>query len=182
MALRRVSRFGRSPPCNAWPEVPTPISHAAVGLAIAAWTEPGVATRRAYIVAAACAALPDIDVVGSLFHVSNASLFGHRGITHSLAFALAGAGLAAMLFFRGNARMSGVLSLAFLSHACLDALSTYSVGIAFFAPFSPQRYRFLWTPLGVRSGSVGGQIIQEAVVVLLPALLIAWMGIKARRR
>jgi inner membrane protein len=162
--------------------VPTPISHAAVGFAIAAWTGPGAPTRRACLVAAACAALPDIDVVGSLFHVSNASLFGHRGITHSLAFAFVGAALAAGIFFRGHARMTGVLSLAFLSHACLDALSTYSVGIAFFAPFSQQRYRFLWTPLGVRSGSVGGQIIQEAVVLLVPALLVAWIGIKARRR
>ncbi len=160
--------------------MPTPISHAAVGFAIAAWTQPGVATRRACVAAAACAALPDIDVIGSLFHVSNASLLGHRGITHSLAFGLAGAALATMIWFGGNARIALTLGLAFLSHACLDAFSTYSVGVAFLAPFSQQRFRFLWTPLGAPGGGVAGQLVQEGVVVLAPAVLIGWLGIKRR--
>ena len=72
--------------------------------------------------------------------------------------------------------MPAVLGLAIASHACLDALSTYSLGVEFFAPFSQERFRFLWTPLGVASGSLVGQLVQEALVVLLPALLLAWFG------
>ncbi len=168
--------------------MPTPISHAAVGFAVAAWTQHGVATRRVCIVAAACAVLPDMDVIAWLLHVSNASPFGHRAITHSLAFALVGAVVATIVFFpgnqwtRGRARIALILGLALVSHACLDALSTYSVGVEFFAPFSQRRFRFPWTPLGVPNGSLVGQIVQEAVFVLLPAVLVWWLGIRTRRR
>ena len=168
--------------------MPTPISHAAVGFAIAAWTQQRLPTGRVCIVAAACAALPDIDAIGWPLHVSAASLFGHRGITHSLTFALVSAAVATIVFFRGNqwtqgrARIALTLGLALVSHACLDALSTYSVGVEFFAPFSQQRFRFPWTPLGPGSGGVLGQLAQEAVVILLPAVLVGWLGIKVRRR
>jgi len=139
------------------------------------------------IAAAACAALPDVDVIGWPLHISHASPFGHRAITHSLTFALAGAVLATIVFFRGNqwaqgrARIALILGLALVSHACLDALSTYSVGVEFFAPFSRQRFRFPWTPLGDPNGGFVGQIVQEAVFVLLPAVLVGWLGMKARR-
>lgn len=159
--------------------MPTPITHTAVGCAIAAWVQPDAPTRRVCLIAAACAALPDVDVI---------SPFAHRGITHSLAFALAAALVVTALFFRGNewserrARVAAMLGLALLSHACLDALSTYSYGVEFFAPFSLQRYRFAWTPLGDPSGDLVGQLVQEATVVLAPAVVVAWLGFRARGR
>jgi membrane-bound metal-dependent hydrolase YbcI (DUF457 family) len=139
------------------------------------------------IVAAACAALPDIDVLGWPLHVAEGSAFAHRAITHSLAFAVAGAAAATMVCFRGRQwadgrfRIALVLGLALLSHACLDALSTYSAGVEFFAPFSQHRFRFPWTPLGNPAGGLAGQLVQDAVFVLLPAVLIGWLGIKVRR-
>jgi membrane-bound metal-dependent hydrolase YbcI (DUF457 family) len=160
--------------------VPTPISHAAVGFAIAAWTQPRPPTQRVCLAAAACAALPDIDFFG--WPVA------HRGLTHSLTFAVVGAALATFIIFRGprwtrqRARIALVLGVALLSHACLDALSTYSYGIAFFAPFSPQRFRFRWTPLGNPAGDLAAQFVQEAIVVLLPSVLLAWLAFKVRGR
>jgi inner membrane protein len=161
--------------------VPTPISHAAVGFAIAAWTQRATPSEggRVCAVAAACAALPDIDVIGWLLHLSDASLFSHRAITHSLAFALVTAAVAA--WTQRSNRLFVILGLALLSHGFLDALSTYSVGIAFLAPFSMERFRFLWTPLGSPNGALAGQLVQEAVVVLLPAVVLAWLGLKVRR-
>jgi membrane-bound metal-dependent hydrolase YbcI (DUF457 family) len=160
--------------------VPTPVSHAAVGFAIAAWTQQRPPTRRVCLVAAACAALPDIDFFGWPF--------AHRAITHSLTFAVVGAIASTFIFFRGpqwarqRARLALVFGLALLSHGCLDALSTYSFGIEFFAPFSQQRYRFAWTPLGGPTGDLAGQLIQEAIVVLLPAVLLGWLAFKVRGR
>jgi inner membrane protein len=167
--------------------MPTPISHAAVGFAIGALAQPGVPTRRVCVVAAACAALPDIDVLLSPLHLSNASLFAHRAITHSITFALIGAVVATVLFFRGSewterrARIGLALGLALLSHGCLDALSRYSMGVEFLAPFSLQRFRFPWTPLGVASGSLRAQLAQEAVFVLLPAVVLGWVGWRASK-
>lgn len=160
--------------------MPTPISHAAVGFAIAAWTQHGPPTRRVCLVAATCAALPDIDFFGWPL--------AHRGITHSIAFALVAAVVAASVFFRSSewthrrARIALILGLALVSHSCLDALSTYSFGVGFLSPFSEQRFRFLWTPLGDPSDGLAGQLVQEAIVVLLPAILIGWLGLRVRGR
>jgi len=160
--------------------VPTPVSHAAVGFAIAAWTQQRPPTRQVCLVAAACAAVPDIDYFG--WPVA------HRAITHSLAFAVVGAVAATFTFFRGpqwaqqRARLALVFGLALLSHGCLDALSTYSFGIEFFAPFSEQRFRFPWTPLGDPNGDFVGQLVQETIVVLLPAVVLAWLAFRVRGR
>jgi inner membrane protein len=160
--------------------VPTPISHAAVGFAIAAWTQQRPPTRRLCLVAAACAALPDIDFFG--WPVA------HRAITHSLAFAVVAAVAVTFIFFRGppwaeqRARIGLVLWLALLSHGFLDALSTYSFGVEFFAPFSQQRFRFPWTPLGDPNGTLARQLVQELFVVFLPAVLLAWLAFRIRGR
>lgn len=168
--------------------MPTPISHFAVGFAVAAWAQQDVSTRRVRVAAAVCAALPDIDVLGSPLHVSQTSLFGHRAITHSVTFALIAAVAVTHVLFRGDEwaqrrrRIGLILVLALLSHACLDALSTYSVGVEFLAPFSQERFRFAWTPLGHAHWGIGNQLAQEAVLILLPAVLVGWFGLKFRLR
>lgn len=160
--------------------MPTPISHATVGYALGIWTQRGVPVRRVCIAAAACAALPDIDVL--LF-----PWVEHRAITHSLTFALVVALLASWIVFPGTKwregrwRIALVLGIAILSHSCLDALSHYSFGIEFFAPFSEQRYRFFWTPLGDPAGRLSHQLLQETLVVLLPALVLLWLGLRTKR-
>jgi inner membrane protein len=155
--------------------VPTPLSHAAVGYALGVWAQRGFPVKRVCIAAAACAALPDIDVLA-------APLIAHRGITHSLLFAFTTAALATVLFFRGQGGwIFVVLSVALLSHSVLDAFSSYSVGLAFFAPFSDQRYRFVWTPLGHPADRLSYQLLQEVLVVLIPALLAIWLGFRIRR-
>jgi inner membrane protein len=168
--------------------VPTPLSHAAVGYALGAWLHPRAPNARVSIAAAACAALPDIDAIGWLEHVPDASTFAHRAITHSLPFAFVAALLATVLVFRGRTwapdrgRIGLTLTAALLSHSCLDALSTYSLGIEFFAPFSTHRYRFPWTPLGHPHASLLAQLLQETVVILIPALVAAWLAFRIRRR
>ena len=153
--------------------MPTPISHAVVGYALGAWTQPPAPARRVWIAAGACAALPDIDVI--------AGSVAHRGITHSLAFALVGAIVVTAVFFRDRPRVALVLGLAALSHIGLDELSSYSNGLALLAPFSWQRYRCVWTPLGVPGRGLWAQLLQETFVVLLPAGLLAWLGTRRRQ-
>src|SRR5439155_745105 len=74
---------------GALPAMPTVMSHAIAALAL------GPAFRRAgwparvWWAAAICAAVPDADVLGVFAGVPLGSLLGHRGLTHSLAFAAA---------------------------------------------------------------------------------------------
>lgn len=160
--------------------MPTPISHAAVGFAIAAWAQRAPPTTRVCVAAAACAALPDIDVLWSPLQLADSSPLAHRAITHSLAFALVAAMVVTIVWFRMDRRTGVVLLLALLSHSCLDALSTYSLGVGFFVPFSDQRFRFPWTPLGRPNGTIASQLIEESLVVLVPAVLIGWLGLRIR--
>jgi len=162
--------------------VPTPISHAAVGLAIGVWTAPAPPDTRVCVLAAACAALPDIDVLWSS-GLPHTSPFAHRALTHSILFAVVATIVITSAVFRQNrARLALPLGLALLSHSCLDALSTYSLGIAFLAPFSEHRFRFPWTPLGRPNGMILSQLAVESLLVLVPALLLAWLGWRIRGR
>ena len=162
--------------------MPTPISHAAVGFAIGAWAQRGTPTTRVCVAAAACAALPDIDVLWSPLQLADTSPFAHRAITHSLAFALVAAAVVTAVWFRRERRTGFVLLLALLSHGCLDAVSTYSLGVAFFEPFSAHRFRFPWTPLGRPNGTIASQLIVESLVVMAPGVLLGWLGPRTRNR
>ena len=107
---------------------------------------------RFWVLAMLLAVLPDADVAAFLFGVPYGHTFGHRGFTHSLAFALlVGAGVVA-LFFRGaghRASLAAFFSLATASHAALDALTNGGLGVAFFSPFSNRRFFFPFRPLQV---------------------------------
>jgi inner membrane protein len=120
-------------------------------------------------------------------------MFGHRGFTHSILFALivaaAGWGLAQRLQATRWV-VCLVLFLSTVSHGVLDAMTTGGLGVAFFSPFSNQRIFLPWrvievSPMGVsRFFSVRGiQILaSEVVTVWLPCLLFAVVGILVRKQ
>ena len=89
------------------------------------------------------AMLPDADVI-LLPLAGFGGLLGHRGLTHSLAFAaVCGTAIAGWLAVRDPrvrfVRTAALLSLAMASHGVLDAATNGGSGIAFLSPFSDQR-------------------------------------------
>ncbi|HEY2774886.1 MAG TPA: metal-dependent hydrolase [Candidatus Binatia bacterium] len=108
---------------------------------------------RFWYLAVLCAVFPDIDVAGFAFGVRYDSLWGHRGITHSLLFAgVAGALAAARLRPRWNKdglTLAAILIVVAASHGVLDAFTNGGLGVAFFSPFDRTRYFFPWTPIEV---------------------------------
>jgi inner membrane protein len=136
---------------------------------------------------------PDADVLGVWLGVPFGSLLGHRGLTHSLAFAAAlAAVLAPMLVLRGTRlRLWLYLFLATASHGVLDGMTDGGIGVAFWAPFDAERYYLPWrpiavSPLGVRHFlSVRGVevLASEAVWVWLPSAIfaaVAWAATRPR--
>ncbi len=62
-------------------------SHAFVAVALGkTWTGARMAWRF-WVLSAVCAVVPDADVLGFAFGVRYGDVLGHRGLTHSLAFA-----------------------------------------------------------------------------------------------
>ena len=133
---------------------------------------------RLYLLAAACAVLPDADVLAFDFGIPYESMFGHRGITHSLAFALLlGFGTAA-LFFRNapNRRSLAIFfSLATASHGVLDALTNGGRGVAFFAPFTGERFFFPFRPIQVSPIGVGEFFSDWGLQVIESEMLWVWL-------
>jgi inner membrane protein len=98
------------------------------------------------------AMLPDIDVTWCALGVPDVGLSGHRGLTHTPAFALAvglAAGLIAWLRRReaGAWRVGLTVALVVLSHGLLDSMAQDGRGIMSFWPFSCRRYHLFWRPI-----------------------------------
>ncbi|HEY4228787.1 MAG TPA: metal-dependent hydrolase [Thermoanaerobaculia bacterium] len=169
------------------------ISHPAVPLAIAVAAGRDAVPPRLALVACAASVLPDIDALGYWAGVPYDAPLGHRGFTHSLVFAAllaaCGAGLARRL---GTSRgiAFGVVLLSGASHGLLDALTTGGMGVAFFSPFSNERYFFPWRVIAVSPIGIGRFFSERGLRILRSELLWIWapcaaiaaVGIGLRRR
>lgn len=167
-------------------------THPAVPLALATAVGSDAVPRRLTLLGIVCSVLPDADVVGFRFGVSYGHLFGHRGFSHSIAFAVLVAVVAAAsagrLGVRRRVAFAFVL-LATASHGFLDALTNGGLGIAFFSPFSNARYFLPWevlqvSPIGIEHFFTpwGWQVIlSELRWVWTPALAVALAGVTVRR-
>lgn len=170
-------------------------THAVSALALRTPFRPDSLPRGAALAGIVGSILPDADVIGFRFGVRYGDLLGHRGITHSIAFALVVAGSSTALWARLSKRPFSRRALAlylFLcvgSHGLLDALTDGGLGIAFFAPFDPTRYFLPWTPVAVSPigienffNAYGFEVLKTEVVwVWVPCALLACAALAWRR-
>ena len=75
--------------------MPSVFTHPAPAIALAAGLGQTVIPPRLAVAMIIAAVLPDLDVVSFAFGVQYAEALGHRGLSHSLVFAL---GIAALAF------------------------------------------------------------------------------------
>jgi inner membrane protein len=162
------------------------VGHLVVGAAAAKLSRKGQRTIwhpfSAAIVWSGLSLLPDADVVGFRFGVHYADPWGHRGATHSFAFAIA-VSLVAYVFgkvARFNARRTALLALAVVvSHPLLDTLTDGGLGCALLWPFSNERFFAPWTPLPVAPigraflSAEGLRVAAVELVALFPLLAYA---------
>lgn len=157
---------------------------------------------RVLALGAFCSVLPDADVIAFSFGIPYAHPLGHRGATHSIAFAV-GIGVLVWGLVRlwrssrpGPWRqrplaLGAYASVATLSHAVLDAMTTGGEGVGFLIPFSAERFFFPVRPIAV--SPIGAEaffsewglrvLASEAVWIGVPAVvLIASVGLWRQRR
>ena len=151
--------------------MPTIMTHAVAGVAITRLVTPR-ASLALITACAFCAMLPDADVVSFAAGGPYGDMLGHRGMTHSLAFALA-VGAAAGAWTRST-RMALCIGLATFSHGVLDACTNGGLGVGFLIPFSADRYFFPWTP--IRVSPIGlGFFSARGLSVFASELLWVWL-------
>jgi inner membrane protein len=160
--------------------VASAFTHAIAGLAIGAAFHGRDPPARFWALGAAFAALPDLDAIGYWVGIPYDSTFGHRGFSHSLAFAalLGAIGLLAFrdrVFDGARRRIWAYLFLATASHGVLDAMTSGGGGVAFFAPFVNERYFFPWRPILVSPMSVRRFFSERGVRILASEFVYVWI-------
>ena len=144
---------------------------------------------------------PDFDVIAFRFGIPYHHPLGHRGFTHSIAFALI-IGVVIWGAQRLNMRQEASLNrsplywgvicgLLTLSHPILDAFTDGGLGVALWWPLSDERIFFSpqWIPvspigLGILS-SRGAYVIGFESLICLPLwlyLLWPWISRRSERR
>ncbi|MEO8153917.1 MAG: metal-dependent hydrolase [Rhizobacter sp.] len=168
--------------------MPTILSHAAVPLAMGLGLGDRVISRPLLAVGILASVLPDLDVVAFRFHVAYSNTLGHRGASHSLAFALLLAllAMACARWLRTTPRSAfAFVGASAASHGLLDMLTNGGLGVALWWPLSPQRFFAPWqgieaSPLSLQRvfSARGWAVFQsELLWVWLPAAacsLILW--------
>lgn len=157
-----------------------------VGLAGARFARQGQRTlfspMTAAVIWSVLSLAPDGDVVGFRFGVAYGDPWGHRGATHSFAFAmLVGAlvgGISRLAKLPGL--RTGLIAAAVVaSHPLLDTLTDGGLGCALLWPFSHERYFAPWTPLPVAPigwdffSEEGARVTRAELVVFAPLLIYA---------
>lgn len=162
--------------------MPTIFAHAVSAVALGSHYKRSERPPRFWILAIVCSVLPDIDVLGFNFGIRYGDLFGHRGISHSLLFALFVGLLVVLSAFRSIPRFSrqwfSMVLFFFLvtaSHGFLDAFTSGGLGIAFFSPFDTTRYFFPWTPVLVSPIGIGSFINLWGLRVLISEFFWIWI-------
>ena len=158
--------------------MPTLLTHPAVPLALGLGLGAGHISRRLLIAGIALSMLPDLDVLAFQFHIPYAAGLGHRGFTHSLIFATVVALLAALLLRRYQERAVPAflfLWVAIASHGALDALTNGGYGIAFFWPFSLERYFAPFRVIEVSPLGAGRFFSHRGATVLMSEFLWVWI-------
>lgn len=172
--------------------MPTVFTHALVPLALRLVFGREVVPPRLLAAGALAAVAPDFDTVAFKLGIAYADAFGHRGASHSLAFALAVGVLGALAArWLGTTRWRAFAVLAFCtaSHPLLDALTNGGLGVALLWPWSEARVFAPWRPIAVSPIGAGffslrglAVLGSELVWVVAPLAALTVTGRMLRRR
>ncbi|MBX3272312.1 MAG: metal-dependent hydrolase [Sandaracinaceae bacterium] len=123
------------------------LGHVAVGMALGR-AHARERPARWMLAFSLLALAPDLDVITFALGVPYEHALGHRGASHALLVALAGA-LAALAPSEHRARAGALGVIAVASHGLLDAATTGGLGVALLWPFDDARYFLPARPIPV---------------------------------
>jgi inner membrane protein len=162
--------------------VATVFSHGLVALALGRVTTKSSMPARFWSLFILCSILPDADVAGFAVGIQYGDLLGHRGLTHSLSFALVLSLLVVRQWFREATTWTQqwwFLNVRFFlitaSHGLLDAMTDGGLGVAFLSPFDNTRYFLPWRPIKVSPIGLTAVLNPYMIDVLLSEVVWIWM-------
>jgi inner membrane protein len=173
--------------------MPTIFSHAIFASSVGSLFRSVDKRPKFWILTGICAMLPDADAVSFALGVRYDSMYGHRGLTHSITFAII-VGILVSTIFYGSAQVAKwKIALYFaavtVTHPFLDMFTNGGLGVALLAPFSSERFFFPWRPIEVSpiglhffSGRGFEVISSEIMWIWIPSAIIFLFAWLVRRR
>ncbi|NHZ91532.1 metal-dependent hydrolase [Massilia sp. CCM 8733] len=158
--------------------MPTIFSHPAVPLAIGLALGSRMIPGRLLAAGVLASIVPDVDVAGLHLGVPYANELGHRGASHSLAFAIVLGLLAAALARQLRAsRLAAFLFIAAsaVSHGLLDMFTTGGLGVALAWPVSDARLFFPVRVIRVSPLTIKTFLSARGIAVIVSELLWVWL-------
>lgn len=156
-------------------------THAVVGFAVGKLIQ-NASSPRVWWLSVVCAIVPDADVASFSFGIPYGHILGHRGLMHSLIFAVVLSVIVIQIWFPTVERWSrswwglfGCFFLATASHGVLDALTDGGLGVAFFSPFENSRYFLPWRPVLVSPIGVTPFFSRYGLEVLMSEFIWIWI-------
>jgi inner membrane protein len=177
--------------------MPTIVTHGFVAALLVKGSIAGRVPAHFWLLSVLCSILPDVDVLGFPLGIRYQDMLGHRGLSHSLVFAIIVSLIVTFLAFpRVRRKWARFLLFSYFfavtaSHGVLDAMTDGGLGIAFFAPFDDTRYFFPFrpikvSPIGLAFFSARGLDVvwSELLWVCIPGSIIAGtiLGLRKLRR
>ncbi len=158
--------------------MPTILTHAAVPLAIGLGLGARVIGPRLLAAGVLASMAPDLDVIAFRLGIAYGDVLGHRGWSHSLAFACL-TGLLAMGCHR-QLRAGAVpaflfVTLAAVSHGLLDMFTNGGRGVALLWPVSAERLFFPWQVIEVSPLTLARLFSERGLAVMLSELSWVWL-------
>ena len=158
--------------------MPTTITHSFVGISSAHLFSNHAPCVRLLTLSLIAANLPDIDILTLYLGYADSHVLGHRGICHSISFALC-LGPCLTVAYNPSWKIrdthwlwySIYFFLLICSHGMLDSLNTS--GVAFLAPFSNTRYFFSIHPV-VESPRIEDFASLQSSLALLSEIQQIW--------
>ncbi|MGY6276583.1 metal-dependent hydrolase [Methylomonas sp. MgM2] len=158
--------------------MPTILTHPAVPLALRLGLGRKAVPKRLLIAGVVASIVPDFDVAAFRLGIPYAAEWGHRGVSHSLAFALLLAVIGACLarpLRTASKRAFWFLFISTASHGVLDAFTNGGLGIAFLWPISPERFFMPWHPIEVAPLGIARFLSQRGIEVMRSELVWIWV-------
>ncbi len=162
--------------------MPTLLTHAIVGAALASRVPEQRPRGRLVSCLVVLSILPDLDVIAFAVGIPYGYPLGHRGLSHSLPFAVLIAWFVVPYVFPSVPKYTRVwwrlwlaCALAMASHGLLDALTNGGLGVGFLLPFHSQRYFFPVRPLMVSPIGLSAFLDGPMIRVFFSEMVYVWM-------
>ena len=163
--------------------MPSILSHIAVPIAGRIALGGDFAAPKLLLLGLVASVLPDADVLLLRIGIPYESAYGHRGASHSLAFALLVSVLFSFLFARSTGRRAWgawlYLFVCAASHPLLDTCTNAGHGAALLWPLSEERFFAAFRPIEASPLSLRRFFGESGLRVLISEVLWVWLPLIA---